>query len=164
MKIAKYANLYGIANAVGQYSKEFLNISESIVRGWLKKFHGELTREEVVISKKRGRQLYLPEELDEKLQTFLIAQRRASGNFNCHTAYGVLMGLNKSNLHLYWGYLEFTANDGWLYSLYKRMNFVQRTGTTSRPVVTEALWIKIWHYFWATFVLWYKHIIFLVSL
>ena len=39
--------------------------------------------------------------------------------------------------------LEFTATDGWLYSLYKRMNFVRRTVTTSRPVVTEALWIEI---------------------
>ena len=61
MKITKYANLYGIANAVIRYSKEFPNISESIVRGWLKKFRGELTRKlpskEVVISKKRGEPL-----------------------------------------------------------------------------------------------------------
>ena len=53
MKIAKYADLYGIANAVRRYSKEFPNISENTVRGWLKKFRGELTRkvpsEEVVI-------------------------------------------------------------------------------------------------------------------
>ena len=76
--------------------------------------------EEVVISKKRGRPLYLPEELDEKLQTFLISQRRAGGNINRHTVYGVLMDLIKSNLHLYGGYLEFTAIDGWLYSLYKK--------------------------------------------
>ena len=147
MKITKYTNLYGIVNAVRRYSKEFPNISESTVRGWLKKFRGELTRkvpsEEVVISKKRGRPLYLPEELDEKLRTFLIAQRRPGGNINRHTIYGVLMGLIKCNLPLYGGYLEFTATDGWPYSLYKRMNFVRRTVTTSRPVVTEALWIEI---------------------
>ena len=99
--------------------------------------------EEVVISKKRGRLLYLLEEIDEKLQTFLIAQRRAERNINRHTVYGVLMGLIQSNLHLYGGYLEFTATDGWLYSLYKKMNFVRRTVTTSRLVVTEALWIEI---------------------
>ena len=80
----------------------------------------------------------MPEELDEKLETFLIAQRRAGENINRHTVYGELMGLVKSNLHLYGGYLEFTVTDGWLYSLYKRMNFVRRTVTTSRPVVTEA--------------------------
>ena len=66
MKITKYVNLYGIANAVRRYSKEFPNISESKVRGWLKKFLGESTRKvpskEVVISKKRERSLYLPEE------------------------------------------------------------------------------------------------------
>ena len=89
MKIAKYPNLYDKANAVRRYSKKFSNISESTVRGWLKKFLGELTdkvlSEEVVISKKRGRPLYLPEKLDEKLQNFLIAQRRAEGNINRHT-------------------------------------------------------------------------------
>ena len=53
------------------------------------------------------------------------------------------MGLIKSNLHLYGVYLVFSATDGWLYCLYKRMNFVRRTVTTSRPVVTEALWIEI---------------------
>ena len=68
--------------------------------------------------------MYLLEELDENLRTFLIAQRRAGGNINCHTIYGMLMDLIKSNLHLYGGYLEFTATDGSLYSLYKRMNFV----------------------------------------
>ena len=56
MKITKNANLYSIANAVRPYSKEFPNISESTVRGWLKKFRGELTRkvpsEGVPISKK----------------------------------------------------------------------------------------------------------------
>ena len=53
MKITKYANLYGRAKAVRQYSKEFPNISESTVRGWLKKVRGELTlkipSDEVVI-------------------------------------------------------------------------------------------------------------------
>ena len=128
-KITKYAKLYGIANAVRRYSKEFPNISKSTVRGWLKEFRGELTRkvpiEEIVISNKHGRPLYLPEELDEKLRTFLIAQRRAGGNINPHTVYGVLMGLIKSNLYLYGGYLEFTATDACLYSLYKTMNFVR---------------------------------------
>ena len=56
MKITKYTNLYGIANAVRWYSKEFPNISSSTVCGWLKKFREELIRkvpsEEVVISKK----------------------------------------------------------------------------------------------------------------
>ena len=36
MKITKYANLCGIANAVRQYSKEYPNISESTVHDWLK--------------------------------------------------------------------------------------------------------------------------------
>ena len=51
------------------------------------------------------------------------------------------MGLIITNLHLHVGYLGFPASDAWLYSLYKRRNFVWRT--TSRPVLTEALWIEI---------------------
>ena len=39
--------------------------------------------------------------------------------------------------------MEFTTTDGWLYSLYKKMNFVRRTVTVSRPVVTVALRIEI---------------------
>ena len=58
-------------------------------------------------------------------------QRRAGGNINRHTVYGVLMGLIMSNLHLYGGYLEFAATDFWLYSLYKRMNSIRRTGIAS---------------------------------
>ena len=99
--------------------------------------------EEIAISKKRGRPFYLPEELNEKPRTFLIPQRRPGENINRYFVYGMLMGLIKSNLHLHGGYLKFTATDGWLYSLYKRMNFVRRTVPTSRPVVTEALWIEI---------------------
>ena len=58
-------------------------------------------------------------------------QRRAGGNINRHTVYGVLMGLIKSNVHLYGGYLEFAATDVWLYSLYNRMNSIRRTGIAS---------------------------------
>ena len=39
--------------------------------------------------------------------------------------------------------MEFTESHGWLYSLHKPINFVRRTVTTSRPVVTETLWIGI---------------------
>ena len=98
---------------------------------------------EVVISKTRGRPLYLPEKLNEKLWTFLIAQRAAGENINRHTVYGVLMGFIRSYLHFYGGYLEFTATDGSLYSFYKRMYFIWRTVTKSRLVVTEALWTEI---------------------
>ena len=56
--------------------------------------------------------MYLPEELDEKLQTFLHAQRRAGGNINLHIVYGVLMGLIKSNLHFDVWYLEFNTTVG----------------------------------------------------
>ena len=87
--------------------------------------------------------MYLPEELNEELWTFLITQRRTGGSINHHTVYGVTMGFIKSNLHLYGGYLEFTGTDGCLNCLYKIMYFVWKAVTTSRAVVTEALWTEI---------------------
>ena len=61
MKSRKYANLYGIANAVRQYSKEFPNISESTLVGWLRKFRGELTR------KVPSEELVTPKNVDDHL-------------------------------------------------------------------------------------------------
>ena len=54
----------------------------------------------------------MPEKLDEKLPTFLIVQRRAGGNINRYAVYGLVMGLLKTNLHLYGGYLKFTVANG----------------------------------------------------
>jgi hypothetical protein len=38
IKMTKYANTYGVANAVRRYCKEFPSIKEGTIRGWLKKF------------------------------------------------------------------------------------------------------------------------------
>ena len=64
------------------------------------------------------------------------------GTINRHVIFSVLMGLIKSNLVTYGMYLEFQITDGWIQSLYRRMNLSQRMVTTSRPIVTGAIWLE----------------------
>jgi len=93
MKIAKYAN-------------ECL-----VIGGWLNKYRSQLKANlpssRIVISEKRGRPLYLPDELDKKLRAFITYMRMAGGIINRHVIFGVLMGLIKSDLATYGMYLDF---------------------------------------------------------
>lgn len=84
----------------------------------------------------------LRETQDAKPREFLIAQGKADVTLNRHTVHGVLVGLIKSNLQKLETLLETTVTDDWLHFLYQRVNFVRRSLITSRPVVTESLWIK----------------------
>ena len=126
--------------------QEFPSLRESTVRGWLSKYRAELKLKVrdylIVISQKRGRPLFLPDELDMKLRTFITHLRTAGGSINRHVIFGVLMGLIKSDLVKFGQYLDFVVTDGWVQSLYKRMNFTRRMVTTSRPIVTKSLWIE----------------------
>ena len=82
MKIKKYANECGLTRAVGKYKGEFPSLRESTVRGWLNKYRWQLEVkvQSLQISEKRGRPLYLPDDLDKKLCTFIIHMRMA-GDF-----------------------------------------------------------------------------------
>ena len=98
--------------------------------------------EHVTIGAKLGRPLLLSDDLDFKLRSFLTNLRTAGGTINRHVLYGVLMGLIKSDLSRYGQYLEFCVTNGWVQSLYTRMGYTRRMVTTSRPVITRALWLE----------------------
>ena len=53
------------------------------------------------------------------------------------------MGLIKSDLARFGRYLDFVITNGWLQSLYKRMNLSRRMVTTSRPVITQSTWLEV---------------------
>ena len=148
IRITKYANSYGTTAAIKFFKNEFPNLRESTVRPWLATYRDGLKRKDIssskiVISKRRGKPLYLPNELDEKLRKFLLNLRRAGGDVNRHVVYGVLMGLVKSNLLKYGSMLDFKITNGWMQYLYKRLNFSRRVTTTSRPVITESIWLEM---------------------
>ena len=58
------------------------------------------------ISAKRGRPLYLPEELDKNFSGFITHMWMAGETINCHMVFGVLTGLIKSDIITYRMYLE----------------------------------------------------------
>ena len=74
MRIAKSANMFTLAKAVQHFKDEFPYLSESTIRPWLKSYRENLQKKTpmlaIVLSKKRGRPLYLPTMLDSKLQNF----------------------------------------------------------------------------------------------
>ena len=121
MRMSKYANMFTVTKAIEHFKKEFPNLTESTVRPWVRNYREELKKKtlmhEVVISQRRGRPLYLPSELDLKLQKFLINLRKAGGSVNRHVVSVVLLGLIKSDLESYGSLLDFEATDGWLQSL-----------------------------------------------
>ena len=147
MKVAKYANVHGPANALRHFKKDFPNLTESTIRGWLTKYRSEIKRtsssELVQISERRGRPLLLPDELDRKLRVFISSTRAAGGTVNRHVIHGILMGLIKSDLGRFGQYLNFTVTNSWLRSLYKRMNLTRRLVTASRPAITKAAWLEV---------------------
>ena len=53
------------------------------------------------------------------------------------------MGLIKSDYRRYGQYLNFVITNGWLQSLYQRMNLTRRIVTTSRPAITKATWLEV---------------------
>ena len=110
-----------MTRAVGKYKGEFPSLRESTVRGWLNKYRSQLEAKvqslQIVISEKRKQPLYLPDELDKKLRTFITHMQMAGGTINLHVIFDVLMGLIKSDLVTYGMYLEFQITDGWIQSL-----------------------------------------------
>ena len=146
MKVVKYAYSHGVTNSIGFFKKEFPNLTESTGRPWVNKCKEKIKKksaEYVVISQKSGRPLLLPVELNEKLLLFITNIRTAGGTINKHVIYGILMGLIKSDMTRYGGYLDFTVTKGLLQSLYSRMNTSRRMVTTSRPMVTSSLWEEV---------------------
>lgn len=117
-RIARYANMYNPTNALEHFKKEFPYLTEASIRRWVKQYRqaiplNSLGGNEMIRSKKRGRPLLLPDELDAKLQTFLKNLRQAGGNIDIHVVKGVLMGLIKSDLSRYGSCLGFVVSEGW---------------------------------------------------
>ena len=145
VKIAKYAVENVNAKAVKYFEKEFPNLKESTVRNFKKKYYEKLSKvrregktEALSLpSKVRGRPPILM-ELDGKLIRFLKGIRGRGGVINIHVVRAVTQALidcNTSLTHL----ANFDMSRSWVHSIYKRMGYKARAGTTSRPPVPFGL-------------------------
>ena len=107
--------MFTLAKAVQHFKDEFPYLSESIIRSWLKSYRENLQKktpmQAIVLSKNRGRPLYLPTMLDSKLQKLLKNLRKAGGGVNKHVVKGVLMGLIESDLEAYGSLLDFHVSE-----------------------------------------------------
>ena len=69
--------------------------------------------------------------------------RSAGGTVNKRVIHGIFIGLIKSDLSRFGGYLKFAITNGWLQSLYRRMGLTRRTVTALRPATTKAAWLEV---------------------
>ena len=69
--------------------------------------------------------------------------RISGAPINIHTARGVIAGVVRSDVEKYRQYPDFQVTRSWVRSLYHRMKMSRRVSTTSRPIITCALWKEI---------------------
>ncbi len=79
-------------------------------------------------------------DLDVKLITFLQAIRRRGGIINIHVVRATADALIKCNPAFAQQLSKFEMPRSWVQSLYRRMNFTRRIGTTGRPPVPKGVY------------------------
>ena len=79
-------------------------------------------------------------ELDVKLITFLQAVQRKGGVINIHVVRATAEALIKCNPAFAQQLSKFEMPHSWVQSLYRRMKFTQRAGTTCRPPVPKGIY------------------------
>ena len=95
----------------------------------------------VVPSQPRGRPPILL-ELDEKLLKFLRAVRSKGGVINIHVVRATAKALIENNLPMSQQLLKFDMPRSWVQSVYRRLGYAKRMGTTTRPPVPRGLYDK----------------------
>ena len=139
-EIGKYAALHGPKSTIIKFKKEHPHLKESTVRAFREKYYSSLKAKKVgtaitkkLPSLKRGRPL-LPGTIDEKVKNFLFALRQKGGVVNTVVAIATAKALieRSKDEHLKLIDLESCY---WAESLFRRMGFVKRASTTSRPEI-----------------------------
>lgn len=138
VEIARYATQHGNSSAARHFTKKLgKSISESTVRGWVKKYKQQLQStpnpEDIteLPMAKRGRPLLLGHELDQQVIDHIKAMRECGGIVNrsilLATATGIVSHHDRSLLAEHGGPIE--LGRGWANSMMARMGFVKRKGT-----------------------------------
>jgi len=126
----------------------FPNLTESTVRNFKRSYKEELGKQrkqlvpqpvKEIVPKTRGRPPILL-ELDERLRKFLTAIRMKGGVVNIHVVRTTATALIKTNPSSSQHLRNFSMPRSWVQSLYRRMGFTKRAGTTSQPPVPQGLY------------------------
>ena len=147
-QIGRYALENGNERARKRFMVQFPNLCESTVRNFKKAYAAKLHLQKKQLSpqpkteipgKLRGRPPILL-ELDEKLIKFLRAIRSKGGVVNIHVVRASTKALIESNPAVPQHLRSFNMPHSWVHSVYKRMGYVKRTGTTTHPPVPQGLY------------------------
>ena len=79
-------------------------------------------------------------ELDGKLLKYLKAVRMKGGVVNIHVVRAATQALIASNPALVHRFTRFEMPRTWVQSVYRRMGYTRRAGTTSRPPVPQGIY------------------------
>ena len=146
--IGKYALENGNESARRHFLSTFPCLSESTIRNFKKAYIESMKYQQKKIhpqpvtaipAKPRGRPPILL-DLDGKLIDFLKAIRLKGGVINIHVVRAAAKALIESNPTSSQQLLRFDMPRSWVHSLYKRIGYTIRRGTTSRPPVPRGLY------------------------
>ena len=145
--IGRYALENGTERARQHFLTQFPKLNESTVRNFKKAYKDKLEHQRKQFQPKpvteiphklKGRPPILL-ELDEKLIKFLRAIRAKGGVVNIHVVRATTAALIESNPSM--SHLQsFGMPRSWVQSLYRRMGYSRRVGTTTRPPVPKGLY------------------------
>ena len=145
--IGRYASSHKAADVISHFSSEFPSLNRSMVCKYKQQFlklplSSNVEDPEIPIAK-RGRNTYLPNDLDADLRKLIAILRECGGVVNPTTIRGCLMGLVKADLAKYGKFLEFQVTPSWLQSLYRRMQYTHRKATILRPPIGKSAYEEI---------------------
>ncbi len=78
-------------------------------------------------------------DLDETLLTFLRSVRVKGGVVNVHVVRAAALALIQSNPSKMHYYANFDMSRSWVQSVYRRMGYTKRLGTTGRPPIPKGI-------------------------
>ena len=143
-KLGKYACRHGVRATARRFRNELGHeINEPTIRSLKKRYLRELNQryragEDTDIKQlqgKMGRPVLLGNRLDHQVQVYLQRVCESGGTVTAVTAArGILLATDRSNIVEFGGYIQLDRH--WAYSLFKRMNYVQRKATTAKSKYT----------------------------
>ena len=147
-KIGKYALENGNERARQHFMIKYPLLTESTVRNFKRAYKEKLQKESKkmnpqpvtsITPQPRGRPPILL-EVDAKLIQLLRAIRAKGGVVNIHVVRATTKALIESNPSTTSQLSKFKMPRSWVHSLYRRIGFSCRTGTTTRPPVPKGLY------------------------
>ena len=136
-KVGKYGSKNGLAAAVRKFKSRFPRLNESTVRSLRQKYQSELTRskqkdtilERRIPKEPTGQTLLLGNKIDAMFQKYIIASSNRGNVISRSIATSTKALISRDPGYI--GQIDLKSSY-WTQSLFHRMGFVRRRGTTAK--------------------------------